>query len=152
MPLFFASLWSQEILRRIWGLHGGDYEERRLLGYKNPVRTSQEKHYLYATEPSRLMLCKILRFSRRWLWRMLSSGIYKTSSYFTGDTLRLRYGSHPVNVMYDLTFSRWWLWRMSSSGTWCSVGLFRTDVSEDVTRGIFPPWRWMRHVYPKRRF
>jgi hypothetical protein len=39
--------------------HGGDYEECRLLRYKNPVRTSQETHYVSATEPSRLMLCKI---------------------------------------------------------------------------------------------
>jgi hypothetical protein len=38
---------------------GGDYEEWRLLGYKNPVRTSQETHYVSATESSQLMLCKI---------------------------------------------------------------------------------------------
>jgi hypothetical protein len=30
-----------------------------LLRYKNPVRTSQETHYVPATEPSQLMLCKI---------------------------------------------------------------------------------------------
>jgi hypothetical protein len=41
---------------------GGDYEECRLLGYKTPVRTSQETHYLSATEASRLMLCKIWGF------------------------------------------------------------------------------------------
>jgi hypothetical protein len=35
------------------------YEESRLLGYKIPVRTSQETHYVSATELSRLMLCKI---------------------------------------------------------------------------------------------
>jgi hypothetical protein len=46
----------------IWGFHGSDYEECRLLGYKNPVRTSQETRYVSATEPSRLMLCKILGF------------------------------------------------------------------------------------------
>jgi hypothetical protein len=34
-------------------------EECRLLGYKNAVLTSQETHCLSATEPSRLMLCKI---------------------------------------------------------------------------------------------
>jgi hypothetical protein len=45
--------------RHITGLHGSDYEEYRLLGYKNPVRTSQEIHYISATQPSRLMLCKI---------------------------------------------------------------------------------------------
>jgi hypothetical protein len=39
--------------------HGGDYEECRLLGYENPVRTSQETHYVSAMESNRLMLCKI---------------------------------------------------------------------------------------------
>jgi hypothetical protein len=33
---------SQLTLCRIWGFHGGDYEECRLLGYKTPVHTSQE--------------------------------------------------------------------------------------------------------------
>jgi hypothetical protein len=47
---------------KIWGFHGGDYEECRLLGYKSPVRTSQETHYFYATEHSQLMLCKIWGF------------------------------------------------------------------------------------------
>jgi hypothetical protein len=35
------------------------FEECRLPGYKNTVRTSQETHYVSATESSRLMLCKI---------------------------------------------------------------------------------------------
>jgi hypothetical protein len=39
--------------------HGRDYEECRLLGYKNSFRTSQEKHYVSATDSSRLMLCNI---------------------------------------------------------------------------------------------
>jgi hypothetical protein len=30
------------MLCKIWGFDGGDYEECRLLGYKTPVRTSQE--------------------------------------------------------------------------------------------------------------
>jgi hypothetical protein len=46
----------------IWAFHGSDYEECRLLGYKNPVHTSQETHYVLATESSRLMLCKIWSF------------------------------------------------------------------------------------------
>jgi hypothetical protein len=50
------------LLRKIWGFHGSDYEECRLLGFKNPVRTSQETHYVSATEPSQLMLCKIWGF------------------------------------------------------------------------------------------
>jgi hypothetical protein len=34
------------------------------LGYKNPVRTSQETHYVSAKESSQLMLCKIWGFHR----------------------------------------------------------------------------------------
>jgi hypothetical protein len=46
----------------IWDFHSGDYEECRLLGYKNQVRTSQQTHYVSGAEPSRLMLCKIWGF------------------------------------------------------------------------------------------
>jgi hypothetical protein len=34
-------------------------EECRLLGFKNPVRTSQETPYVSTTESSQLMLCKM---------------------------------------------------------------------------------------------
>jgi hypothetical protein len=47
------------LLCKISSFHGCGYEECRLLGYKNPVHTSQETHYVSATEPSWLMLCKI---------------------------------------------------------------------------------------------
>jgi hypothetical protein len=50
------------MLCMIIGFHGGDYEERCLLGYKNPVRTIQEPHHVSATESSQLMLCKIWGF------------------------------------------------------------------------------------------
>jgi hypothetical protein len=50
------------MLCKIWGFHGSYYEECRLLGYKNPVRTSQGTHYVSATESSQLMLCKIWGF------------------------------------------------------------------------------------------
>jgi hypothetical protein len=33
------------------------YEECHLLGYKTPVRTTQEKYYLSVTEASRLIIC-----------------------------------------------------------------------------------------------
>jgi hypothetical protein len=33
---------SRLMLCTIWGFHGGDYEECRLLGYENSVCTSQE--------------------------------------------------------------------------------------------------------------
>jgi hypothetical protein len=46
-------------LYKIWGFYGGDYDECHLLGYNTQVLTSQETHYVSATEPSRLMLCKI---------------------------------------------------------------------------------------------
>jgi hypothetical protein len=49
------------VICKIWGFHGGDYEVFRLLGYKNPVRTSQETQYS-ATESSQLILCKIWGF------------------------------------------------------------------------------------------
>jgi hypothetical protein len=51
-----------EKLYKILYFHGGDYEECRRLGYRNPVRTSQETHYVYITDSSRLMLSKILYF------------------------------------------------------------------------------------------
>jgi hypothetical protein len=57
--MFFADCL---ITCKIWGFHGGDYAECRLLGYKTPVRTSQETHYVSATEHSRLMLYKIWGF------------------------------------------------------------------------------------------
>jgi hypothetical protein len=41
---------------------GGEYEECRLPGYKNPVRTWQDTHYVSGSGPSRLMLCKIRGF------------------------------------------------------------------------------------------
>jgi hypothetical protein len=58
---------------KIWGFHGDDYEECRLLGYENPVRTSQEIHYVSTTEPSQLILCKIWGFhgSGYEEWRLL---------------------------------------------------------------------------------
>jgi hypothetical protein len=36
------------ILHSHCGFHGSDYDECRLLGYKNPIRTLQETHYVFA--------------------------------------------------------------------------------------------------------
>jgi hypothetical protein len=56
------------LLRRSWKQHSNHIrfevstaltEEWSFLGYKAPVRTSQETHYFSATESSQLMLCKI---------------------------------------------------------------------------------------------
>jgi hypothetical protein len=53
---------SQLILCKILSFYDGYYEECRLLGYKNPVRTTLETHNISATKASRLMLCKISGF------------------------------------------------------------------------------------------
>jgi hypothetical protein len=58
-----ACLGMKIALSKIRGSQGGDYEDCRLLGYSNPVRTSQETHYLSATESSQLMLCNIWGFT-----------------------------------------------------------------------------------------
>jgi hypothetical protein len=53
-------IWEELIFCKTWGFNGSDHEEFRLLEYKNSVRTSQETHYFSATNPSRLMLWKVL--------------------------------------------------------------------------------------------
>jgi hypothetical protein len=50
---------SNPALQYVRGFHGSDYEECHLLGYKNPVCTSQETHYVSSTKSNQLMLCKI---------------------------------------------------------------------------------------------
>jgi hypothetical protein len=51
-------------LCKICGVHGADYEDWRLLGYINPVRTSQETLRLrYRVQPVNAM--SDFRFSRR---------------------------------------------------------------------------------------
>jgi hypothetical protein len=37
---YVPSYWTNLALCNIWGFHGGDYEECRLVGYKTPVLTS----------------------------------------------------------------------------------------------------------------
>jgi hypothetical protein len=54
----FASKNIKVFLCTISDFQGSDNEECRLLGYKNPVRTSQETHYVSAIEHNRLMLNK----------------------------------------------------------------------------------------------
>jgi hypothetical protein len=65
------------MLCKIWGFCGGDYEECRLLEYKNPVRTSQETlPFLYRVQPVKAMYD--LRFSQRWPWKVPSSGMLRS--------------------------------------------------------------------------
>jgi hypothetical protein len=72
---FSATESSRLMLCKIWGFHGGHYEECRLLGYKNRAHTSQETDYLSSTEASVLMLNNLM-FSLRRLWRMPLSGMW----------------------------------------------------------------------------
>jgi hypothetical protein len=83
---------SRLMLCKIGGLHGGDYKERRLLWYKNPVLVAQETHYVSVTEPS-LLNYVTLKFSRRCIRRMPYSGIWYrlglVRRYVFGGTYRL---------------------------------------------------------------
>jgi hypothetical protein len=123
------------MLCKIWGFHGGAYEECRLLGYKRPVRTSQETHYLATTELSRLMLCKIWGFH---------GGDY--------EECRLLGYKHPVRTPQEThyvttTESRLMLcksWGFHGSdyeecrllGRYAVWLLLRTDVSEELSASI----------------
>jgi hypothetical protein len=82
---------------KIWGFHGGHYEELRLLRHKNPVLTSQETHYVSATELSQLMLYKIWGFHGGHYeeWSLLG---YK-NPVRTSQEVRLHYRAQPVNAM-----------------------------------------------------
>jgi hypothetical protein len=46
----------------VWGFHSGAYEGFRLVGYRNPVHTSQETLYISATNSNLFMLSKIWGF------------------------------------------------------------------------------------------
>jgi hypothetical protein len=108
---------------------GGEYEKCRLLVYKHPVSTSQETHYFFATEPTRLMLCKIWDFHGGDYeeCRLLE---YKNPGRTSQET---HYDS--VTESGRLMLCKVWDfhggdWRMPSSGLWHRVTLVRTDVSE----------------------
>jgi hypothetical protein len=98
---------------RIWSFRDGNYEEFHFLWYKIPVRTSQETHYVSATEPSRLMLCKILDFhgGDHEEYRLLG---YKTP-------VRT---SHEIHYVYATEPSRLML---------CKIWDFQGDDYEELT-------------------
>jgi hypothetical protein len=109
---------------KIWGFHGGDYEEWCLLGYKNPVHTSQETHYVSVTELSRLMRCKIWDFHRgdyeeRRLLRYKNPVRTSQETHYVSAT-------EPSRLMLCKIwgFSRLWLWAMPSSGMFLARWFF----------------------------
>jgi hypothetical protein len=73
-----------------------------------------------------------MRFSRRWLWRMPSSGMWRRVDLVWTDVSEERITS---------------IFRVEKSA--CSCSHLLTLVPR--TR-IFLPWRWRRYVPPKRRF
>jgi hypothetical protein len=99
------------------------FEVLKAVNMKNVVlwdiKTLFIPHKKHVTSLLQRPTCKYkVRFeiSRLWLCRMPYSGIWKPSSYLTGNTTRLCYRAQPVNAMYDLRFPRRWLWRISCSG------------------------------------
>jgi hypothetical protein len=78
------------MLYKIRGFYDCDYEKYRLLGYKNPVPTSQETQYISATEPIQLMLCKI--------WCFHGGNNEECRLLGCGDTFLRNIGSYKRNT------------------------------------------------------
>jgi hypothetical protein len=98
----------------------------RLLVYKNPVRTSQETHYIASTDPSRLMLCNIWDFH---------GGDYEECRFFGCDAVWLV----RTNVSEERITSIIWVTR---------INWLRTTLSVAMATKSFVPvtWRYVAHV------
>jgi hypothetical protein len=66
---------SQLILCKIWGFHGDDFEECYLVGYKNSSSYLTWDTLRLRYRAQAVNCIPDLRFLRRWLWRMPSSGM-----------------------------------------------------------------------------
>jgi hypothetical protein len=99
-----STLRSDTFLRIV----GGDYEECRLMGYKNPVRTPQGRNYVSATESSWLMLCKI------WGFHSGDCGECRLQACYAVWLLQLLF---TANVPSSLTLSSLMMEAMHSSET-----------------------------------
>jgi carbonic anhydrase len=118
------------------GFQAGDNEEWRLLGHKNPVRTSQEAHYVSATEPSRLMLGKIGGFHGgdyeecHLLWyKTPVRTSQETRHVSTTDPSRLmlcKICGFQVDGYEECSL-------LACGAMWLRVALVRTHVSEEST-------------------
>jgi hypothetical protein len=64
--------------------------------HTDTVRTSQETHYVSATEPNRLIL-----FGKTAAVYCEPYETHRYSPYLTGNTLRLRYRALPVNAVWE---------------------------------------------------
>jgi hypothetical protein len=138
LPLFNWQTFPQIRLLstcKIWGFHGIDYEEWRPLGYKNPVRTSQETHYVSTTESSQLMLCKIWGFhgSHYEECRLLR---YKTPVRTSQET-------HYVSATESSQLILWKIWGFHGSEyeEWRLLGCYVMWLLQEPTfrRNLAPP-------------
>jgi hypothetical protein len=124
------------MLCKIWGFQGSDYEECRLLGFKHPVRTSQETHYVSATQSSQLMLCK--------MWRFHGSDYEECRLLGYKNPVRTSQETHYVSTTGLSRPMPWKIWgcRGGDYGE-CrllrcyAVYLVRADVSEKRIASIF---------------
>jgi hypothetical protein len=125
------------MLCNIWGFHGSDYEEIRLLGYKTPGRTSQETHNVSATQSSRLMLCKILCFHSDNYDEYCPCDVTLYGSCKNRciiETYRLHHQSDKNRRVRDNVISNWsTLWRntMTFSETSVLTRSTRHNIPED---------------------
>jgi hypothetical protein len=126
------------MLCKIWGFHGSDYKECRLLGYKTPVRTSQETHYFSTTESSRLKLCNI------WGFHGCDYEEYRLLRY---DTVWFLWDSE------ERTASIIRVNRINKVGTILAErNIWSRLQTLFLARWFFTAWWWRRYVPLKRRF
>jgi hypothetical protein len=122
------------VISKIWGFHGCDCEECRLLGYRNLVRTSQEAHYVSVPESSRLKLCKNWGFH---------GGDYEECRLLGYKNLVLTsQKTHYVSATQSSQLMLCKIWGVHGSDyeecrlLWGRVAPVRTDVSEELSSSI----------------
>jgi hypothetical protein len=111
---------------KIWGFHGGDYEECCLLANKNPARTSQKTHYVSTTELSRLMLCKI--------WGFHGSDYEECRLLGYNNPVRTSLETHYFSATESSRLMLCKIWSFYGGGyeDWRLLGCY-ADVSEELS-------------------
>jgi hypothetical protein len=123
-------------LCKMWGFHCSHYEECRLLGYKNPVSTSQETHHVSTTESSRLMLCTI--------WGFHGSDYEESRLLGYKNPVCTSQGTHSISITESSQLMLCKIWRFHGSdyeecrllGMLRHVTLVRIDISEEPSASI----------------
>jgi hypothetical protein len=118
------------MLCKIWGFHGDDYEECRLLGYKNPVRTSQETYASTVCYGSSFTFLYVddIRTSQE---TYASTVCYGSSfTFLYADDVRTSQETYASTVCYG------------SSVTFLSVDDVHTSLS--LLGSMQPLWSWFQ--------